>query len=223
MRKGSERQLTLLSTAILGVDPKPCAVAPSRRARRHVCRNLEIGEPGPDTGVVHAEDGKVFWLNGRDVGLVGDGESTSGQIVESLEEKVRRCQKAREGKLTLAATKISHGFGWVETMAGLTVNGGQGGAWTGIVTLPDVTARGGSKVGSGALVAGELGGGRLTGREFEEIAGVGWIAEMAVEPPLVKSVIGEGSDGPVVVRESLSGDVESVHARVHDSCEKAGE
>ena len=81
-----ETQLTLLSTTILGVDPEPCAVAPSRRARRHVGRDLEIGEPGPDTGVVHAENGKVFRLDGGDVGLVGDSESTSGQIVKSLQE-----------------------------------------------------------------------------------------------------------------------------------------
>ena len=41
---------------------------------------------------------------------------------------------------------------------------------------------------------------------------------MAVEPPLVESVIDEGSDRSVVVRVRLGGDVESVHARVEDRC-----
>ena len=39
---------------------------------------------------------------------------------------------------------------------------------------------------------------------------------MAVEPPLVESVICERSDRPVIVREGLPGDVEAVHARVMD-------
>lgn len=78
--KTVERQLTLLSTAVGGVDPEPCTVAPSRRARWHVGWNLEIREPGPYTCLVHAEDGKVLGLNGRDIGLVGDSKSTSGQV-----------------------------------------------------------------------------------------------------------------------------------------------
>ena len=67
------------------MDPKPSAVAPSRRARWHLGGDLEIGEPGPYAGVIHAEDGKVLGLDGCDIGLVGDGESASGQIVKALE------------------------------------------------------------------------------------------------------------------------------------------
>ena len=40
--------------------------------------------------------------------------------------------------------------------------------------------------------------------------------EMTVEPPLVESVIDERSDGTIVVRESFSGDVKPVHARVEE-------
>jgi len=97
---------------------------------------------------------------------------------------------------------------------GLTVNGGQGRVRAGIVSLPDIAALGRIPVGGRALVAGELGGGRLTGRELKEVAGVGWMIEMTVEPPLVKSVIGQRSDGPIVVRIRLGGDVEPVHARM---------
>ena len=60
-------------------------MAPFRRARWHVGGDLEIGEPGPHAGLVYAEDGKVLWLDGRDIGLVGDGESASGRIVNALE------------------------------------------------------------------------------------------------------------------------------------------
>jgi len=83
------RQLTLLSTAVGRVDPEPSTMAPFRRARWHVGGDLEVGEPGPYTGLVHAEDRKVLGLDGRDVGFVGDGESASGQIVKALEQKVR--------------------------------------------------------------------------------------------------------------------------------------
>ena len=39
---------------------------------------------------------------------------------------------------------------------------------------------------------------------------------MAVEPPLAKGHVGEGCDRPVVVREGVCGNVESIHARVVD-------
>ena len=37
---------------------------------------------------------------------------------------------------------------------------------------------------------------------------------MAVKPPLIEGVVGERSDGSVVVRERLAGDVKAVHAWV---------
>ena len=77
---------TLLTTAIRGVNPKPGAVAPSRGARWHVGGDLEISEPCPHTRLVHTENGKVLGLNSRDIGFVGDGESTSSQIVKTLEQ-----------------------------------------------------------------------------------------------------------------------------------------
>jgi hypothetical protein len=75
----------LLTTAVGGVDPEPCAVAPSRRARWHVGWDLEIGEPGPYTCLVHAEDDKVLRFNGCDIGLVGDSKSASGEVAKALE------------------------------------------------------------------------------------------------------------------------------------------
>jgi hypothetical protein len=79
----------LFATTVGGVDPEPSAVAPSRRTRWHSGRDLEICEPGPYTRLVYAENRKVLRLDGRDVGLVSDGESTSGQITKALELKVR--------------------------------------------------------------------------------------------------------------------------------------
>ena len=199
-------------------------MAPFRRARRHVCGNLEIGEPGPYTGLVHAEDRKVLGLDGRDVGFVGDGKSTSGQIVKALEQKKVRQSILAEGtagELTVAVTIVSHGGPSTGVRKGLTVNGGQGGVWTRIISLPDIAPLGRVPVGGRALVTGDLGCGRFTSRELEEITRVGWMVEMAVEPPLVKSVIGQRSHGPVIVGVGLGGDVETIHARMVNCCKQS--
>lgn len=45
---------------------------------------MEIGEPGPYTRLVYAEDDKVLGFDGGDIGLVCDGEGASGQIAETL-------------------------------------------------------------------------------------------------------------------------------------------
>jgi hypothetical protein len=84
----------------------------------------------------------------------------------------------------------------------------------GVVSLSDVAARRGLEERGRALVARDLCRGGFSCGELEEVAGVGWLAEMAVEPPLLKGVVGERSDGPVIVREGVRGDVEAVHARV---------
>jgi len=91
------KQLTLLTTAFGGVDPKPSTVAPSRRARWHVGGDLEICEPSPYTGLVHAKNGKVLGLDSRDIGLVGNGKSASGEILKVLEQSqmIDSCGKAR--------------------------------------------------------------------------------------------------------------------------------
>ena len=87
-------------------------MAPFRRARRHVGRDLKIGEPGPYTGLIYAEDGEVLRLDGRDIGFVCDGESASSQIIKALEksEMTTSCRKC-EVRLTVAVTKISYGAG----------------------------------------------------------------------------------------------------------------
>lgn len=44
---------------------------------------------------------------------------------------------------------------------------------------------------------------------------------MAVEPPLVKGVINKGSDRSIVIGEGLLRDVESIHARMEDRCNRS--
>jgi len=61
-------------------------MTPFWRAQWHVGGDLEIGEPGPYTGVVHAENRKVLGLDGRDIGLVGNGESASCHVVGALDQ-----------------------------------------------------------------------------------------------------------------------------------------
>ena len=85
---------------------------------------MEIGEPGPYAGVVHAEDGEVFGLDGVDVGFVGDSESASGQIVEALETVSDHLLWQRTRcKLTVAVIEISHGSIDRNVRNRLTVNG----------------------------------------------------------------------------------------------------
>lgn len=75
--------IILLTTTVGRVNPEPRAVTPSWGTRRHVLWDLEIREPGPHAGLVHAEDDKVLRFDSRNIGLVGDGKSTSGQIIET--------------------------------------------------------------------------------------------------------------------------------------------
>ena len=84
--------------------------------------------------------------------------------------------------------------------------------------MPDVAALRRIEVGSRALAARDLGGSGFTSGEFEEIARVGWMVEVAVEPPLVKGVIDEGSHRSVIVRVRLIGHIKPVHARVEERC-----
>ena len=77
-------ELTLFAAAVWVVNPEPGTVAPSRWAGWHVSGNLEIGEPVPNAGLVHAENYKVFGLDVRDIRFVSDGKSTSSQIIKAL-------------------------------------------------------------------------------------------------------------------------------------------
>lgn len=119
-------------------------------------------------------------------------------------------------ELTVAGTKIGQETKFESRTDGLTVKFGDIGARTRIVSALDVTSWVGCPVGSGALVAGDLRSGGFASRELEEITGVGWIAKVTVEPPFFEGEVDERSDRSIVVRESLCGDVEAVHARMPD-------
>ena len=111
---------------------------------------------------------------------------------------------------------------------GLTVDCSQGRVGTRIISLSDIASRRRCKVRSGALVARDLGSCRLTSGKIEKVSRVGWMVEMTVKPPLGEGVVDERSDGSVVVRVSLLGHVEPVHARMEersmgmyaDNCER---
>lgn len=99
---------------------------------------------------------------------------------------------------------------------GLTVILRGGGARTDIVSVSDIASLAGREEGSCALVARDLCGRGFTSWELEEITGVWWIVEVAVEPPFGKVVIQQRRDRSIVVREGLGGDVKAIHARVED-------
>lgn len=62
------------------VNPVERADAASFGARRHVGGDSEISPAIPDTRMVRAEDDKVLWLDGVDVGVVSDAECTAASV-----------------------------------------------------------------------------------------------------------------------------------------------
>ena len=73
-----------------------------------------------------------------------------------------------------------------------------------------------------ALVARELRDGRLPRGEREDVAWVGRVVEVSVEPPLREGVVLERGDGAVVVGEGRVGHVEAVHRRMPERCAGTG-
>lgn len=65
------------------MDPEPSTSTSSLRASWHRRRNLEIGMQRPHTGLVHAENGEIFGLDGGRVGFVGDGEGAATEVVDA--------------------------------------------------------------------------------------------------------------------------------------------
>jgi hypothetical protein len=51
----------------------------------------------------------------------------------------------------------------------------------------------------------------FSGRQVEEISGMGRVGEVAVEPPLFEGIVHKWRYRTIVVRESLKRDVESPH------------
>lgn len=53
-----------------------------------------------------------------------------------------------------------------------------------------------------------------SGWEVDNVFGMRWVVQMAVEPPFVKGPVHEGRDGAIVIGKSCGGDVETPHRRV---------
>jgi len=51
----------------------------------------------------------------------------------------------------------------------------------------------------GAFVTSQFRGCRFPSGQIEEIPGIGWVVEVAVEPPLVKGIVDEGRHGSIIV------------------------
>ena len=81
---------TLFGARVFPVNPKPRAGALVIRARRHICRDFEIRVKVPDACVVHAEYDEVLRLHIIDVRLVGYGQRTTTEIVNSVGMKLSR-------------------------------------------------------------------------------------------------------------------------------------
>lgn len=64
--------------------PEECADAPALWTRRHLGGNLKLRKPCPDARLIDTENSKVLWLDIPGVILVGDGHSTTSQVVKAV-------------------------------------------------------------------------------------------------------------------------------------------
>jgi hypothetical protein len=95
------------------VDPEPRADTTFGWAGRHGSGDLEVGKPGPDAVAVSAEDGEIFGLDVELVGLVGNGQGTTGDV--ALRVRMEGCRiRVGAGPVALpyvrATTSINNGL-----------------------------------------------------------------------------------------------------------------
>ena len=94
----------------------------------------------------------------------------------------------------------------------LTVKLRDRGSRTGVVIRAKTsTSIRSSAIRGGAFVAGQFRLCWFPGGQVEEHSGVRRVIEVAMEPPLVEGIVGEGCHRPVIVRKRLHGDVKSPH------------
>ena len=69
-------------------------------------------------------------------------------------------------------------------------------------------------------MASEFCGHRFPNGQIEEISGMRRVIEVAVEPPLLKGIVGQRCHGSIIVWECFEGDIESPHSRGEYRCER---
>ena len=138
------------------------------------------------------------------------------RLVDAEDDKVLGCDL---GDVALVCDGQGAALDVIETGGVVLGRGVAGAGIVGVVWVLDVAARGGGvPEGGSALVAGYLGGDVLASRELKDVLGVGRVAEMVVEPPLVEVEVHERGDGAVVVAKRRAADVEPEHGRVPEGC-----
>lgn len=90
----------------------------------------------------------------------------------------------------------------------------------GVVSLLYIATIATFPIGSSGLAACDLGLGSLACRELQKVFGVWWVIKVAMKPPLVECVVKERRYRPIVVWKRVKGHIESIHARMEDSCER---
>ena len=79
-----ENLLTLLRTAVRGMNPMPGTDTAALGARRHVLGDREGSAGYPNTFVVNAENSQILGLDTVHVRIVCNGEGTTLQVVDAL-------------------------------------------------------------------------------------------------------------------------------------------
>ena len=87
-----------------------------------------------------------------------------------------------------------------------------------VVRVADVASTIGGEEVRGSFIAGELGDSILAGGKLEDVAVVGRIVEVPVEPPLLKGIVDQRGHWTIVVGEGLCGHIESPHGWMPKCC-----
>ena len=87
------------------------------------------------------------------------------------------------------------------------------GSWTGGITRAETrTAIGSTTVRGGAFMAGQFSSCWSPGRQLKENPGIRRVSEVAMEPPLVEGIVGQGRHGSIIVWEGFHSDIKSPHS-----------
>jgi len=171
----------------------------------HLCRTAVDGMdpmPGTDTAAIGT---RRHVLGDREWGV----DIPNAQVVNTENDQILRLEAVRIGRVRNGECAALHVINAGSMELGSRVAGAR------VFTLTNISRslRTCPPFG-GTLVASQLGVRDTTGREFEEIAVIRGVAQVAMEPPLIESVLLEGGHGPVVVGERLHGDIEPPHGGV---------
>jgi len=108
-------------------------------------------------------------------------------------------------------------FQIVEPISMILLSGRLGADVVGIIGISDITTFGRSEERGSAFVASDFDSGRFASWEFEDVAWIGRVGEVVVEPPFLEDHVLDRRNRSIVIRKRLLGDIEPKHTRMKHS------